>query len=88
MQWLDAVHRYGKDKNIERKVQGEPEIRPVYTAAGHELRPWLAKVGSSGVLGFIERLNGGDEFESAYQAADIAVERGAPQAALPLTFKR
>ena len=74
-QWLDAVHRYGEDKNIERKAKGEPEIRPVYSAAGHELRPWLAKVGSAGLLGLIERLNSGEEFESAYhQTANPAVQ--------------
>ena len=73
-QWLDAVHRYGEDKNIERKAKGETEIRPVYSAAGHELRPWLAKAGSSGLLGFIERLNSGEEFESAYQTANRACQ--------------
>lgn len=86
-QWLDAVHRYGEDKNIERKARGEPEIHPLYSAAGHELRPWIAKAGSSGLLAFIERLNGGEEFDSAYQSADT-VERGAPQAALPLSPRR
>jgi hypothetical protein len=76
-QWLGAVHRYGEDRNIERKAKGEAEIRPVYSAAGHELRPWLAKAGSQGLLGFIERLNCGAEFESAYQALDTA-ERVSP----------
>jgi len=65
-QWVDAVGRYGEKMNAERKAKGETEIRPVYSAAGHELRPWLAKGGSSGLLGFIERLNGGEKFESAY----------------------
>lgn len=83
-QWLDAVHRYGEDKNIERKAKGEAEIRPVYAAAGHELRPWLAKVGNHGLLALIAQLNGGEEFDAAYQTANIAVERDAPQAALPL----
>ncbi|MHB1491514.1 MAG: hypothetical protein ACYCTH_13625 [Cellulomonas sp.] len=78
-QWLDAVHRYGEDKNIERKAKGETEIRPVYSAAGHELRPWLAKAGSAGLLAFIQRLNGGEEFESAYQTANTTVERDAPR---------
>ncbi|CAH1074597.1 hypothetical protein [Candidatus Nitrotoga sp. 1052] len=86
-QWLDAVHRYGEDKNIERKAKGEPEISPVYATAGHELRPWLAKVGSHGLLTFIARLNGGEEFESAYQTGNIAVVRDAPQAALPLATR-
>lgn len=83
-QWLDAVHRYGEAKNIERKAKGEPEIRPVYSAAGHELRPWLAKAGRSGLLRFIESLNGGEDFESAYRMIDMAVERDVPQEALPL----
>ncbi len=81
-QWLEAVQRYGEDKNIERKAKGEPEIRPVYSAVGHELRPWLAKVGSLGLLAFIARMNDGEDFESAYQTANTAVERDAPQAAL------
>jgi hypothetical protein len=65
-QWLDAVHRYGEDKNIDRKASGEAEIRPVYTAAGHEVRPWLATKGQSGLLSLIERLNEGESFETAY----------------------
>lgn len=81
-QWNDAVGHYGEKKNQERKARGEPEIRPVYTAAGHELRPWLAKVGSAGLLRLIEQLNNGVEFESAYKTANTAVERDAPQAAL------
>lgn len=78
-QWLNAVHRYGEDENIDRKAKGEPEIRPVYSAAGHELRPWLARAGSAGLLHFIAHLNGGEEFESAYQTANIATERNAPR---------
>jgi hypothetical protein len=81
-QWLDAIHKYGEDKNIERKDKGEPEIRPVYSAAGHELRPWLVKVGSNGLLAFIDRMNDGADFEPAYQTANIAVERDTPQATL------
>ncbi len=81
-QWLDAIHKYGEDKNLERKAKGEPEIRPVYSAAGHELRPWLAKVGSTRLLAFIDRMNDGADFESAYQTANIAVERDAPKATL------
>jgi hypothetical protein len=84
-QWLDAVHRYGEVMNIERKAKGEPEVRPVYAAAGHELRPWLAKAGSSGLLRFIDRLNSGEDFESAYRTVDISVERDPPQEALSLT---
>ena len=65
-QWLEAIHRYGEVKNLERKAKGETEVRPVYTAAGHEVRPWLAKSGSSGLLRFIERMNSGEDFDSAY----------------------
>ena len=77
-QWLDAVHRYGEDQNIERQAKGETQIRPVYSATGHELRPWFAKVGSAGLLAFRQRLNGGEAFESAYQTANTRVERDAP----------
>jgi hypothetical protein len=74
-QWLAAVHRYGETQNIERKAKGESEVGPVYAAAGHELRPWLAKAGSQGLLAFLDQLNDGGEFESAYQAMDVGVER-------------
>ena len=66
-QWLAAVHKYGEDTNIQRKAKGQPEIRPVYAAAGHELRPWLATAGVQGLLTFIAKLNAGEEFGSAYQ---------------------
>jgi hypothetical protein len=72
-QWLGAVHRYGDDKSIERKAKSKPEMHPLYAAAGHELRPWLAKGGSTRLLTFIERLNDGEQFESAYQAANTAL---------------
>jgi hypothetical protein len=72
-QWDDAVHKYGDDKNMERKAKGEPESYPVYAAAGHELRPWLAHAGSQGLLAFIARLNNGEKVESIYQATDKAV---------------
>ncbi len=82
-QWLDAVHRYGDDKNIERKARGEPEMHTLYTAAGHELRPWLAKAGTGGLLALIAQLKDGKDFESAYQAIDMTIERDTPPAALP-----
>jgi hypothetical protein len=70
-QWFDAVNRYGEDKNIERQAKGEPVIHPLYSSAGHELRAWFEKVGSHGFLDFIEILNSGEDFESAYQTANI-----------------
>jgi hypothetical protein len=69
-QWIDAVHRYGDDSNIERRAKGEPEIYPVYSAAGHELRFWFSKTGTPGLLAFIERMNNGENFESAYQVVN------------------
>ena len=65
-QWLTAVHRFGDDKNFERVTQGLPTLSPVYAAAGHEVRPWLAQVGSPGLLHLIQRMNEGADFESAY----------------------
>ena len=66
-QWIAAVHKYGDGTNIERKAMGQPEIRPLYAAAGHEVRPWLAKAGAQGLLALIGRLNAGEEFDAAYQ---------------------
>jgi hypothetical protein len=74
-QWLDAVHRYGETQNSERKARGEPEIRPVYTAAGHEVRPWLAEVGSQGLLDLISSLNEGKKFEAVYSATNKAFQQ-------------
>lgn len=65
-QWLDAVHRFGDDKNFERVAQGQPTLSPMYAAAGHEVRPWLAQVGSHGLLHFIERMKEGADIEAAY----------------------
>lgn len=73
-QWLDTVRRYSDNKNAERRARGETEIHSVYAAAGHELRPWLAAAGTPGLLAFIDKLNDGDSFESAYQTANPAVQ--------------
>lgn len=86
-QWLNAVHRYGETQNAERRAKGEPEIRPVYAAAGHEVRPWLRKIGSSGLLALIEQLNEGKDFDAVYRAAYTAIERRAPQPS-PEDFER
>ena len=69
-QWLDAVKHYGATQNAVRRAKGESEIRPLYTAAGLEVRSWLSKTGSDGLLTFIESLNNGDEFESLYRTAN------------------
>jgi hypothetical protein len=67
-QWLAGVHEYGEDTNIQRHAQGLPEIRPLYASAGHELRPWLAAQGVTGLLAFIAELDEGQDFMSAYLA--------------------
>jgi len=74
-QWLKAVKRYGATKNTERRANGKPEIRPLYTAAGIEVRPWLSKIGSQGLLALIKNLNNGEEFESSYQSANKTLNR-------------
>lgn len=65
-EWDDAVGRYGEKNNPERKAKGETEIRPVYSAAGHELRPWLAAVGSEGLRRLFAQLNAGADFGTIY----------------------
>jgi len=74
-QWLDAVHRYGEDRNIERKAKGDPELNRVHAAADHELRPWLTTVGSHGLLTLIESLNNGDDFDLVYRTGNPAFVR-------------
>jgi hypothetical protein len=67
-QWLKGVHQYGEDQNMQRKAQGLPELRPLYASAGHELRPWLAKVGVKGLSSFMARLDEGQDFMATYLA--------------------
>ncbi|MBC7503219.1 MAG: hypothetical protein H7315_22390 [Herminiimonas sp.] len=67
-EWLAAVMKFGEPENPQRKARGEPEIRPVYAAAGHEVRLWLAKARTSGLMVFIDRLNHGDDFDQAYRS--------------------
>lgn len=66
-QWEDAIHRYGEDQNMQRLAAGQPQQRPVYTAAGRELRRWFAKAGTKGLLHIIVVLNTDKDFLRAYQ---------------------
>jgi len=68
-QWDDAVGRYGEKQNLQRRSTGETEIRPVYTAAGREVRSWLTTAGHTGLLTLIEQLNGAEDFAEAYHQA-------------------
>ena len=67
-EWLNAVKFYGETENIDRKARGKPEIRPVYTAAGHELRAWLGSDPSIALLPLIDKLNNGVVFDKAYSS--------------------
>jgi hypothetical protein len=73
-QCLGAIYCYGEASNTERRARGEPEIRSVYIAAGHEVRPWLTKAGTAGLLDLIEQLNHGAEFEAIYRNDATAVD--------------
>lgn len=65
-QWLAAGDHYQDGKNAERSARGEPEIHALYAAAGHEVRPWLAQAGTSGLQKLLARLNAGDRFSTVY----------------------
>jgi hypothetical protein len=73
--WETAVREWGDAGNAERRARGEPEIRPLYTAAGHELRPWLRTHGTAGLLALIAGLNAGEPFEAFYDDAPAAAAR-------------
>lgn len=67
--WLAAQRRYSDNKNAERRARGETEIHALYAAAGHEVRPWLVKVGVPGMLVLIDKLNDGATFTEVYPVA-------------------
>src|SRR5712692_802002 len=69
-QWLDAVEKYRN-----------PELNPknlavVYATAGCEVRPWLQRVGASGLLSFIAQMRSGTEFPVAYKNAQLTSTKG------------
>lgn len=64
-EWLAAVHQFGDSGYQHRGLQQEA-ISPLYTAAGHEVRPWLARVGTTGLLELIRRMNQGEHFVQVY----------------------
>lgn len=72
-EWLAAVHKYGDDKDVERRAKGEQETHVLYAMAGHTVRPWLAKMGKDGLLSMIARLNDGEAFDPAWIDTDAAV---------------
>lgn len=67
-QWGEAV-RYYNAQNRDHKTRGEPEVSPIYAAAGHVVRPWLSRVGSHGLNRFIQQMNTGATFAQAYGSA-------------------
>jgi hypothetical protein len=75
--WETAARAWGDAGNAQRRARGEPEIRPLYTAAGHEVRPWLAVHGTPGLLALIDGLNAGEPFEALYEATPMAASAAA-----------
>ena len=65
--WSAAVSFYQQQVQARQNANGMG-VSPVYTAAGHVVRNWLAAVGNQGVLSLIQRMNSGQSFDAAYQA--------------------
>lgn len=59
--------KLGDANNAERRAKGQMEIHGVYASAGHEVRPWLYQIGTSGLLAFIDKMNAGEPFETVYR---------------------
>lgn len=68
--WLDGVHRFGEGREAGAGTDEKSAGSPLYTAAGHEVRLWLSRVGRKGLLELIERLNAGETFEAVYSTAE------------------
>ena len=62
--WGTAVRRYGE---TEGEVAGNLHV--VYTAAGHEVRTFVACTGPAGVLIVLDALRSGSTFDQAYSNA-------------------
>ena len=71
-QWETAARVWGDAGNAQRRARGQPEIRPLYTAAGHEVHPWLKAHGTPGLLALLDGLNAGEPFVALYDAAATA----------------
>ncbi len=69
-QWLEGVRRWGEADHAARRARGEPEIRPLYTAAGHEVRTWLAQGDPLALQRLLQRLEDGTDFNTAYRLTD------------------
>lgn len=70
-QWLEAGARYSDGRNGERQTRGEPEVHAQYAAAGHAVRPWLARAGQRCLLDLIARLNAGQSWDAVGVAGNI-----------------
>ncbi|HRJ53948.1 MAG TPA: hypothetical protein PLE99_14415 [Candidatus Thiothrix moscowensis] len=64
-QWMDAVNFYQQQVQA-RQIAGGMGVSPVYTAAGHAVRNWLATAGNQGLLVLIQRMNAGEPFAAVY----------------------
>lgn len=65
-QWTEAVGFY--QQQVQNRQVNGIGVSPVYTAAGHVVRQWLATVGNQGVLTLIQRMNAGESFDAVFQA--------------------
>lgn len=71
-QWLEGVRRWGESGNAARRARGEAEIRPLYTAAGREVRGWLAQGGPLALERLLQRLRDGSDFQTAYRLSNAS----------------
>jgi hypothetical protein len=69
-QWRAAARRYGDSR------LNPHHLRVVYATAGHEVRPWLEAVKTTGLLWFVQRMRSGVAFDGAYAAARERATRG------------
>lgn len=65
--WGRAVVEYGDAALSLTSSDARPMV--VYPLAGHEVRCWLAQTGTGGLMTLIERLRGGEPFDTAYRLA-------------------
>jgi hypothetical protein len=70
-QWNAAAHSYGNPR------MNPHHLHVVYATAGHEVRPWLQSVKTTGLLWFVAQLRSGAAFDDAYATARERAARGA-----------
>ena len=66
--WSEAIRSYGDHLNPKRELNNEKKLHVMYSSVGHEVRPWLIKNGSSGLLELILRVNEGESTQAVYES--------------------